>query len=122
MPKTRTSGQGRPKGVPNKATADIKAIAQPYGPAAIALLAELSGLAPGERAESETARIAALKELLDRAYGKSTQPVSGDADAAPVAIEFTWGPATPQPMTEPEAIEEDAAGSFLVAFAAEQPC
>jgi hypothetical protein len=63
-----------------------------------------------------------LRELLDRGFGKATQPVSGDADAPPLAIEFTWGPAIPQPMTERDAIEEDAGGSFIVSFAAEQPC
>ena len=39
-----------------------------------------------------------------------------------LAIEFTWGPAIPQPMTEREAIEEDAGSGFIVSFAAEQPC
>jgi hypothetical protein len=120
MPKTRTSGQGRPRGTPNKATADIKAIAQPYGPAAIALLAELSGLAPGTRAEPDAVRVAALRELLDRGFGKATQPLSGDADSPPLHIEFTWGDAIAQPSTEQ--VEEDAASGFLVTFATEQPC
>jgi hypothetical protein len=31
-------------------------------------------------AESEAARIAAMKEILDRAVGKPTQPVSGTDD------------------------------------------
>jgi hypothetical protein len=113
---------GNPSGRP-KVVFEIRDLAQQHGPAAIAALAEMAGLAPGTRAETDAGRVAALRELLDRGFGKATQPISGDADAAPVAIEFTWGPATPQLMTEPEAeIEEDAAGSFLVAFAAEQPC
>ena len=120
MPRSRTSGQGRPKGIPNKATADIKAIAQPYGPAAIALLAEMSGIAPGVRAEPDAVRVAALRELLDRGFGKATQPLSGDADAPPLHIEFTWGDAIAQPTTEQ--VEEDAASGFLVTFATEQPC
>jgi hypothetical protein len=95
MAKSRTSGQGRPKGVPNKATADIKRLAQHYGPDAIAALAEMSGLEPGTRAESETARIAALRELLDRGYGRASQPPSGDPDAPPLAIDFRWADATP---------------------------
>jgi len=119
----RRAGAGRRPGTHNRHTVEIRTVAMQYGPAAVAALAELSGLAPGERAESETARIAALKELLDRAYGKSTQPLSGDPDGPPLAIEFTWGPAIPQPMTGREAIEEDTGGSFAVVFAtAEQPC
>jgi hypothetical protein len=61
------AGKGRKPGVPNKATADVKAIARQYGPAAIGELARLA-----TKAESETAGVAAIKEILDRAYGKST--------------------------------------------------
>jgi hypothetical protein len=114
---------GRKPGVPNKATAEIKAIAAQHGPAIIAKLAEMAGVIPrGAPSESDAARIAAMKELLDRGYGKATQPLSGDADGPPLAIEFTWGPAIPQPMTEREAIEEDAGSGFVVSFAAEQSC
>jgi hypothetical protein len=113
---------GRQLGTPNKNTAQIKAVASKYGPAIIDKLAEMAGVIPSSiPAESETARIAAMKELLDRGYGKATQPLSGDADGPPLAIEFTWGPAIPQPM-EREAIEEDAGGGFIVSFAAEQSC
>ena len=118
----RRAGAGRRLGATNKHTADIKAIAQPYGPAAIALLAEMSGLAPGVRAEPDAVRIAAIKELLDRGFGKATQPLSGDPDGPPLAIEFTWGPAIPQPMTEREAIEEDASSGFVVSFATTETC
>ena len=38
---------GRAKGVPNKVTADIKAIAQEWGPEAIKKAAVMAGLAPG---------------------------------------------------------------------------
>ena len=68
-------GAGRKPGVPNKATAEIKALAQVHASVAIK---ELARLAVG--AESEAARVAAIKELLDRGYGKSSQPLSGDAD------------------------------------------
>ena len=50
-------------------------LAQKYAPAAIKELARLS-----TAAESEAARVAAGKELLDRAYGKPTQPVIADVD------------------------------------------
>jgi hypothetical protein len=64
---------GRTAGTPNKATADVKAIAQQYTPAAIE---ELARLATG--AESESARVAAIKELLDRGHGKAPQSISAE--------------------------------------------
>ena len=66
---------GRQKGTPNKATAEVKVLAQKYAPAAIE---ELGRLSTG--AESEAARVAASKEILDRAYGKPMQPVVADID------------------------------------------
>lgn len=38
--------------------------------------------------ESETARVAALKELFDRGWGKSAQPLTGEDGTGPIAI--TW--------------------------------
>ena len=73
---------GRKKGVPNKATADVRALAGQYAPEAIK---ELGRLATG--AESEAARVSAIKELLDRAYGKSTQAITG-LDGGPVDIKI----------------------------------
>ena len=61
---------GRPKGSPNKVTKEIRSIAQKHGPVVVRELVRLA-----TKAESEAARVAAAKELLDRAYGKSTQPV-----------------------------------------------
>lgn len=66
---------GRAKGTPNKATADVKALAQKHGPSAIKELARLM-----VKAESEAARVAACNAILDRAYGKSKQPVVGGED------------------------------------------
>ena len=57
---------GRKAGTPNKATADVKALAQSYAPEAIKELARLA-----TSAQSEQARVAAIKEILDRAYGKA---------------------------------------------------
>lgn len=79
-------GAGRKKGSPNKVTAEIRSIARVHGPDAIAQLVRLM-----TKSKSEMARIAAAKELLDRGYGKSTQPLSGDPDkpsAFPDRIEF----------------------------------
>lgn len=73
---------GRKKGVGNKSTADVKAIAQCYAPAAIAELARLS-----TKAESETARVSAIDKLLDRAYGRPAQVIAGDKEN-PVEVIF----------------------------------
>lgn len=67
LPKTG----GRQKGTPNKVTADIKEIAQSFGQEAITHLVEIArnGDAP------PAARVAAVKEILDRGYGKARQDV-----------------------------------------------
>ena len=67
------AGKGRPKGALNKATKDIKEAARMHGPQALEVLSRI--LLAGE---SETAQIAAAKEILDRAYGKSTQPIANE--------------------------------------------
>jgi hypothetical protein len=72
---------GRVKGTPNHATADIKALARQYTPEVFKELARLA-----VEAESEPARVSAIKEILDRAYGKPTQPLSGDDDAPAIRI------------------------------------
>ena len=83
----KREGSGRKKGVPNKATAEIKALAQQHGADAIKRLAYLM-----TKAESEQAQVAACRELLDRAYGKPAQAIIGD-DEAPIktVMEIVWG-------------------------------
>jgi hypothetical protein len=66
-------GAGRKKGAPNKATADIKALARSYGPEAVEELHRIMKSSP-----SDQARAAAAREILDRGYGKSTQAVTVD--------------------------------------------
>ena len=61
-------GLGRKKGSPNKATADIKALARKYCPAAIC-----AACGSRHKAKSEQP-VAAIKELLDRGCGKSARP------------------------------------------------
>jgi hypothetical protein len=72
---------GRQVGTPNKATAEIRALAQSFAPAALAELARLAS-----EATSEAARVAACVHLLDRAYGKPSQPVTDDADRPLVVV------------------------------------
>ena len=81
-------GSGRKAGTPNKATTECKATARRYGPAAIRELAKLAGLMPGGkgRAVSEQAQIAACREILDRGYGKATQPLTGEGGEGPVQV------------------------------------
>lgn len=64
----KREGAGRPAGAPNKATAEVMALAQQYTEDAVKELARLA-----LHAESEQARVSAIKELLDRGYGKSKQ-------------------------------------------------
>lgn len=52
------------------ALADMRALAQGHAPAALAALARLA-----IEGESEQARLAACNAILDRAYGKPTQPM-----------------------------------------------
>lgn len=85
MSKGRKTG-GRQKGTPNKATADIKAIAQKYSPGAILELAKMAGLTGEEPAESEQARIRACEIILERAHGKATQLIAGDDTEAPINV------------------------------------
>ena len=62
---------GRPRGSLNKATADIKAIAQKYTPEAVSTLVSVM-----KASESDAARVSAAKELLDRAWGNAPKAPS----------------------------------------------
>src|SRR5690349_12860315 len=66
---------GRQPGSLNKATADVRAAALVYAPSSLQELARLA-----VEAESEQARVAACKEILDRAYGKSVQTVDATVE------------------------------------------
>jgi hypothetical protein len=53
------------------------------------MLEALVRLAKG--AESEAARVSAIKEIFDRGYGKSRQPLDhGGQDGGPIEIAFTF--------------------------------
>jgi hypothetical protein len=64
MAKGKKTGGRRP-GVPNKATRELKELAQPYAPKAIETLLWIM-----EHGQTEAARVAAARELLDRGYGR----------------------------------------------------
>lgn len=64
---------GRKPGVPNKATRDLKALAQKYAPEALKKLASIM-----RNSDSDAAKVAAIKEIFDRGYGKALQTVGGE--------------------------------------------
>jgi len=64
-PKGHPRFGGRKPGVPNKVTAEVRDLARVHGPAVLEELARLA-----LESESDQARVAATKEILDRAYGK----------------------------------------------------
>ena len=62
-------GAGRKPGALNKATANVKLLAQQWGEQVIQALAEIATGAE----QPPAARVAAANALLDRGYGKATQ-------------------------------------------------
>jgi hypothetical protein len=86
-PKKRKAGPGRPKGLQNKVTKEIRAIAADYGPDAVRRLAVLGGLIPKSQlkpgelpSSSEATQVVACSHILNRAYGFPSQPLSHSAD------------------------------------------
>lgn len=59
---------GRQKGTPNKSTAEIRELAQEFGPEAIRRLVSLM-----RQRDDHKVQLAAAKELLDRGYGRPTE-------------------------------------------------
>lgn len=72
---------GNPSGRP-KVVAEVKALAREHTEAALNTLVLIAG--DGEA--NPAARVSAANSLLDRAYGKPAQAISGDQDA-PLLIE-----------------------------------
>jgi hypothetical protein len=68
LPKTG----GREAGTPNKQTLDVKEAAQEFTAEAVAALATIM-----RTSESDAAKVAAIKEILDRGHGKAKQTVDG---------------------------------------------
>lgn len=79
---------GRVKGSKNKTTREIHEIASIHGPKAVQRLAWLL-----ENAESHQTQAFAAERLLDRAYGKPSQPVEAGEDLLDAlrAIKVTFG-------------------------------
>lgn len=89
MAKRPKSG-GRQLGTQNKASQEVRALAQQWGPDAVKRAAHMAGLVIVQldtgasialgMAKREADQLTALNIVLDRAYGKATQPISGDDD------------------------------------------
>lgn len=81
QPGTPKTG-GRQAGTPNKATADVKAVAGSYTTAALETLASImqDGTAP------HSARVSAANALLDRAVGKPRQELEHAGSEDPVTV------------------------------------
>ena len=79
----RPGASGNPGGRP-AALAEVKQLARQHTALAIQKLAHIA-----EHGHSEMAQIAAANALLDRGWGRPTQPVSGDDEMPPVGI--GWG-------------------------------
>jgi hypothetical protein len=103
------AGPGRPKGLRNKATRDIKELAQPYGPECI------EGIAKLMKHKNPWIRLAACKEMLDRGYGRAPRAVdlrttgnvyvsltsySGRLHTQPTIAQPILGPVIEQPLIE----------------------
>ena len=77
---------GNPGGRP-KEVAEVRDLARRSTPAAIEALENIMNQATAPA----SARVAAAEALLNRAWGRPTQPVSGDEDAGPVEFVIRWG-------------------------------
>lgn len=84
MAKGKKTG-GRKAGTPNKATADVKAIAAPYLPEAVETLVEIMR----DPEASPQARAMACKEIIDRVAGKAPQAITG-GDGGALRVEVGW--------------------------------
>ena len=104
---------GNPGGRP-KALAEVVTLARAETAANIAALVRVRD----DRNSPPAAVVAASTALLDRAWGKPTQPLAGDADQSPIHYCFEWADATPDAtpiaLASVAAASEDEARTELV--------
>jgi hypothetical protein len=96
---------GNPNGRP-KVCAQIRDAAREHGAACIEQLVKMAGINGTRGASNEAVRLGALRELLDRGFGRPTTIIAGDEAAAPLAIDFKWADAvTPPTNGDPNVTE-----------------
>ena len=79
---------GRQKGYVHPERESVRHLARQYGPAVIKRLAEMAGVVDGfPPAQSEVSQVAAMRELLDRGFGRAVQPLSS-ADGEPLIVQI----------------------------------
>ena len=76
----RPGASGNPGGRPG-ALSDVRELAREHTPAAVAKLAHIM-----EKGKSEQACIAAASAVLDRGWGRPTQPIAGDDELPSIGI------------------------------------
>ncbi len=77
---------GNPGGRSPRKTADgrtLAEIARTHTESALETLVEVAM----SKSENGSARVSAAKELLDRGWGRATQPISGDPEGQPIKTE-----------------------------------
>ena len=72
---------GNPSGRP-KVIAHVRDLAREHTPEAILTLVEVMR----NKEETGAARVAASNSIIDRGYGKPTQPIAGDNDGDPIRV------------------------------------
>lgn len=69
-----------------KAPAEIRSLARSHTETALNVLVGVM-----EQSEAPAAaRVAAANSILDRGWGKPTQPISGDENGGPLHLTVTW--------------------------------
>jgi hypothetical protein len=77
--RTERESGGRPVGY-----GEIRQLARAHTNAALETLVQVA-----KNCKSESARVAAAVALLDRGWGRPTQPLAGDAEEPPIGIEIS---------------------------------
>jgi hypothetical protein len=92
-PKGSPKSGGRKKGTPNKITSEVKELAQRFGEEVIDQLHHIAT----NKKSSDGDKIAAIKELLNRGYGKAPAPIHlGGPDGAPLSITIDYFKSLPE--------------------------
>jgi hypothetical protein len=100
---------GNPGGQP-KGLAEVRELARAYTRMAIDRLAHIA-----ENGRAEMAQIAASTALLDRGWGRPTQPIGGDDDMPPV------GQSIEERQREKERRRQEARAAIEAAFGEVRP-